>query len=253
MWLRRELRQNVIRNQSSVNHSHVYFARVMVVRLYLFQTCYILPSATRWILTSKNDLKTSVMADEANLDDFILENFDAFIAIVPKESDNYTTLISHCAVLRIKKYWRWGRAEDLEEAINRAREAVAATPDDHQNLAAMLNNLGNMLGSRYERTGKMEDLEEAIKRARQALAVTPEDHSDRAGRLSNLGNKLERRYERTGKMEDLEEAVERARKAVATISHDHPDRAAMLSNLGNKLKKWSIVEVMSQSRDGITI
>lgn len=63
------------------------------------------------------------------------------------------------------RYERTEKMEDLEEAIKRAQEAVAATPDDHPNQAPMLNNLGNMLGLRFDRTGKMENLEQAIQRS----------------------------------------------------------------------------------------
>ncbi len=86
---------------------------------------------------------------------------------------------------------------DLEEAIDREREALAITPNNHPDRAAMLNNLGKKLASRYEGTGKMEDMEEAIAQARDALAMTPDNHSDRAARLHKLENMIARPYERT--------------------------------------------------------
>ena len=92
-----------------------------------------------------------------------------------------------------RRYERTGKMEDLEDAINRVREAVAATSNNHPDRAGRLNNLGNKLESR---TGKTEDLEEAIQRAREAVAATPEDHPNRAGWLHSLGNHLSRRYER---------------------------------------------------------
>jgi len=95
-------------------------------------------------------------------------------------------------MLNDKRYERTGKMEDLEEAIQVARQAVDVTPEDHPDLAERLNNLGNRLESRYERTGKVEDLEEAIRVARQAVDVTPKDHPDLAGRLNNLGTKLSR-------------------------------------------------------------
>lgn len=94
------------------------------------------------------------MADETDFDDLILENFDAIIASFLKESDDYGVLVSHYAGLKYNKHLRWGRAEDLKEAIERARDALAATPENHPYQAAMLNNLGGMLESRYKRTGR---------------------------------------------------------------------------------------------------
>src|SRR5436190_1902559 len=95
--------------------------------------------------------------------------------------------------------------DDLEEAIQGAREAVDATPRDHPDRAGRLNNLGIRLGDRYSRTGAMDDLEEAIRVALEAVDATPQDHPNRAGRLNNLGIRLGDRYSRTGAMGDLEE------------------------------------------------
>ncbi|KAF2680637.1 hypothetical protein K458DRAFT_311228, partial [Lentithecium fluviatile CBS 122367] len=86
----------------------------------------------------------------------------------------------HYAVLKTKEFQRWGRIQDLEEAIKKGKHAVAATKEDDDVYAGRLNNVGIMLECRYERTGKMEDLEEAISIARQAVKVTPEDHPDLA-------------------------------------------------------------------------
>lgn len=74
--------------------------------------------------------------------------------------------------------------EDLEEAVNRAREAVSATSDDHPDRAAMLDHLVIMLGYRYERIRKMEDLEEAMEQARKAVVIAPEHHPDHVNELN---------------------------------------------------------------------
>src|SRR5204862_200408 len=97
--------------------------------------------------------------------------------------------------------------DDLEEAIQVAREAVDAAPQDHPDRTAQLNNLGIRLGDRYSRTGAMDDLEEAIQVAREAVDATGQDHPDRAGRLNNLGIQLGNRYSRAGAMDDLNEAI----------------------------------------------
>jgi hypothetical protein len=55
------------------------------------------------------------------------------------------------------RYERTGKMEDLEEAIERARKAVAATPDDHPDRVGWLSNLGNMLESRFVRIGTPKD------------------------------------------------------------------------------------------------
>ncbi|KAF2185927.1 TPR-like protein [Zopfia rhizophila CBS 207.26] len=142
----------------------------------------------------------------------------------------------HYAVLKIKLFQRWGRIEDLEEAIEKGKHAMAETREEHKAYTERLNNLGIMLESRYMRTGNMEDLEEAIRVARQTVDVTPKDHPDLAAWLNNLGSKLVRRYERTGKMGDLEEAIRVARQAVDVTPEGYPHLAGFLNNLGIKLR-----------------
>ena len=53
--------------------------------------------------------------------------------------------------------------EDLEEAVETARSAVAATLAGHPNLAKYLNNLRMSLRDRYSRIGAVEDFKEVIK------------------------------------------------------------------------------------------
>jgi tetratricopeptide (TPR) repeat protein len=177
------------------------------------------------------------MDNSTNFDTYLLENFEFILSVVAGEDKNLQTkLYMHYVVLKLELFQRWGRTEDLEEAIEKGKHAVVETQEENEAYAKWLNNLGVMLESRYECTGKMEDLEEAIRMARQAVDVTPEDHPDLAGRLNNLGNKLESRYERTGKMENLEEAIRIARQVVDVTPEDHPDLARRLNNLGSKLE-----------------
>lgn len=103
--------------------------------------------------------------------------------------------------------------EDLIQAAEKARSAVAKTSEQHEAFTQRLNDLGVILISLYERTNKIENLEEAIRVTRQAVKATPEDHPDLAGSLKNLGNRLASRYEHTGKIEDLEEAIRETRQA----------------------------------------
>lgn len=61
---------------------------------------------------------------------------------------------------------------DLEEAIDIARQAVAATPNDHPNRAACLDNLGTKLGRRYKRTRAVADLDDASVHLQEAWDTT---------------------------------------------------------------------------------
>src|SRR2546421_12778568 len=100
-------------------------------------------------------MSVPVAAEDDNLNVYLLE---LILRNVPKDSPVYSALLSDYALSKFKRYERWGRMEDLEEAIRRAEEAVAATPDDHPELAGRLNILGINLGCRFKRTGRIEDL-----------------------------------------------------------------------------------------------
>ena len=140
------------------------------------------------------------MDDGFDLDTLLLEDFELILSVVAGEDNSLQTeLYMYYAVLKYKLFQRWGRTEDLKEAIEKGKRAVAETQEGHEAFAGRLNNLGVMLERRYKRMGKMEDLEEAIRVARQAVDVTPKDHPDLAAWLNNLGNQLKSRYERTGK------------------------------------------------------
>lgn len=104
--------------------------------------------------------------------------------------------------MKLKLFWRYGRTEDLIQAVEKGKIAVAKTSEQHEAFTERLNNLGIILANLYKRTDKIEDLEEAIRVTRQAVKATPEDHPNLAACPNNLGNKLGSRYERTGKIEE---------------------------------------------------
>lgn len=85
---------------------------------------------------------TCVNVDEIHNDEFIFDHFDTVIAKITQESDDYALIVSHYAVLRSNNYLRWGRVEDFEVAIERARAVVAATASNYPYRAGWLHNLG---------------------------------------------------------------------------------------------------------------
>jgi len=125
--------------------------------------------------------------------------------------------------------------DDLNQAVDAAGQAVAATPQGHPDRAAILSNIGSQLSRRFGRTGAIDDLNHAVNIASEAVDATPQGHPDQAGRLSNLGNRLGMRFELTGEMEDLHRAVDVTEMATLATPPDHPDRTAMLNNLGSLL------------------
>ncbi|KAH6667397.1 hypothetical protein B0J14DRAFT_602149 [Halenospora varia] len=81
------------------------------------------------------------------------------------------------------RFERTGKMENLEDAIQMARQVLEVTPKSYPDLAGRLINLGIVLEIRFGRTENLENLEEAIQLARQAVDLTPEDHPDLVGNL----------------------------------------------------------------------
>lgn len=112
------------------------------------------------------------------------------------------------AALLANRHEETRNASDLDAAISKAEEALAATPLNHSDRAGRLNNLGVMLSERYTRTGNADDLNAAISKAEEAVAATPLNHSSRAMYLNNLGVMLSKRYTRTGNAADERKALD---------------------------------------------
>ena len=95
-----------------------------------------------------------------------------------------------------------GDAADLDEAIDKGREAASAVNEGSPSRAGLLTNLGAALQGRYERADDPADLDEAIELLRMAASATPDGHLARARHLTNLGLLLRIRSERPGGAED---------------------------------------------------
>ncbi|PWI64198.1 hypothetical protein PCL_12039 [Purpureocillium lilacinum] len=78
-------------------------------------------------------------------------------------------------VNKVESYYAWtGALDNLEEAIQLARQTAAATSDNHPMRPNALSNLANMRAG-VNGLGR----EEAIKLAGQAAAAMPDDHPER--------------------------------------------------------------------------
>ncbi|KAL2672900.1 hypothetical protein Neosp_013617 [[Neocosmospora] mangrovei] len=129
------------------------------------------------------------------------------------------------------QYVRTEVIDDINEAIEYARESLRLQPNNPERLY----NLAIKLGDRFTRTNKMDDVDEAIKLERQALERIPLENSERADYLNILGNQLSDRFDDKGYLPNLEEAIRAAKEALGLMSEDHPNRAAWLNNHASRL------------------
>ncbi|KAG2741662.1 hypothetical protein P692DRAFT_20248238, partial [Suillus brevipes Sb2] len=115
-----------------------------------------------------------------------------------------------------------GSAEDLDQAIALAREALALHPVGHTDRSKSLGNLANLLSTRFDHQGNAKDLDQAIALHREALALNPVGHTDRSWSLNNFALQLSTRFH---------QAIALLREALALHPVGHTDRSWSLNNL----------------------
>ncbi|VDB91776.1 unnamed protein product [Peniophora sp. CBMAI 1063] len=133
------------------------------------------------------------------------------------------------------QFGRFGRLEDLQDAIILEKRVLGLTPEDHTEWPERLRNLAISLHTRYERLGELKDLEDAIATKRLVLDLTPEDHSERPERLRNLAISQKTRFLRLGDLRDLENAIAAHRLVLDLTPEDHAKRPERLRSLAISL------------------
>ena len=100
-----------------------------------------------------------------------------------------------------RRFARLGDIDDLNEAIERYRQAVARVSLFSALLAPALSSLGQALKTRYDHSAVIDDLDEAIEHHRQAIQITSAGAQERAGRFYRLALALPRSVRRLDPVE----------------------------------------------------
>ncbi|TQS45600.1 CHAT domain-containing protein [Cryptosporangium phraense] len=133
---------------------------------------------------------------------------------VPSSPVEMGSLAANLSTMRQAAFVTTSSDDDLDDAVGRAREALAAVPDRHYQRARLWYALGLSLLTRYERRGSVADLDEAVQAGRSAVGATWPGHAMRPLALSALGSALLVRGTGLGIGADLDEAVVASRGAV---------------------------------------
>jgi tetratricopeptide (TPR) repeat protein len=135
------------------------------------------------------------------------------------------------------RYNERGDVRDLDEAIQKAKEAVAAVPAGHTALAMFLHGLGTKLGARFDLSGNVKGLYDARQKLEQALQLISENNIDFAAYSTNLGKCFEMQLDQSKNPEDLAKATQMTERALASIPENHPDLGTTLIHHVNKVVK----------------
>ena len=130
-----------------------------------------------------------------------------------------------------RRFERTGAPDDLDDAIDHPREAVA-TSSSRNDRPVWLSNLALYLRRRFERAGDEADIDEAVEAGRAAVTESGADFSGRAILHSGLGGSLIARHSQFRRMTDLDEAVEIMRSAVHIATPGQIAYPMHLMNLG---------------------
>ncbi|MFJ5779279.1 CHAT domain-containing protein [Streptomyces sp. NPDC093094] len=127
--------------------------------------------------------------------------------VVPPAPD----VLAALATGLLGQFVRLGDPDDMEAALQLARQALAAVPGHAPALSAQ----SAALFHRFRLEADPSDLAEAFDAAYAALAATAEDQPERVDRLTALAFVLRMRFETVGSLEDLTAAIKAAEDAIS--------------------------------------
>ncbi|THG97356.1 hypothetical protein EW026_g4624 [Hermanssonia centrifuga] len=135
---------------------------------------------------------------------------------LPDNSQSRPLYLRDLAVSLRETFEAKGRVEDLNGAIDCAREAIACLPGrnippDEDETYRSLRLLGSLLAKRFQWAREMSDLDEAIQCQYSAMEVDP---TKRYSALDSLSTYLHFRYDVTGDRSDVERALDFSREAL---------------------------------------
>ena len=132
----------------------------------------------------------------------------------------------------LKRFEQTGRYYDLQDAISKSEEAIAAIHNNHPDRPRILSILAIAYMRKFEQTDDLDNLQKAIRKHEEAFTTTaPHNYLARASISCNLVTSLRMRFKRTGNLDDLQKAISKGEEAIATTPHDYQDRIIILNSL----------------------
>lgn len=145
---------------------------------------------------------------------------------------NHNTLITkgessvQCGRSFYARFQRFGRAQDVDQAIAHYDKALKLCSPGHRNHARYLTDMALALFARFQFVRKMEDLDEAIARFREVSKLC-----HRSTSINNLACAIRTRFEQSHSMGDLNEAIICFRQVLNLRAPGHLHRYTSMDNL----------------------
>ncbi|MET9675782.1 CHAT domain-containing protein [Streptomyces sp. NPDC006482] len=144
--------------------------------------------------------------------------------------------------LRQQADWGGAGPDTLDEALDLARRAVAATDAGHPLHARFQSNLALALVQRFREREEQPDLDDAVLAAHRAVAATPEGHPNLADRLRTHAEVLRQAYDRNPAPAALDALIRAAQDAVDATPRRHRQHPSSLALLAFALGVRAVTE-----------
>ncbi|PSR85641.1 hypothetical protein PHLCEN_2v5370 [Hermanssonia centrifuga] len=144
--------------------------------------------------------------------------------LTPRGHIRYAKHLSLLAVALHHRFGLFGRMEDIDNAVDSAREAVAIVRSSHRrhDLVHCLSTLGLCLQLRFSSNlHQLASIEDAIAVRREVVSLS---HPNDWTALRNLAMSIHSRQRRLQKPDGFEEAIILFRKSLTLIPAGHPDK-----------------------------
>lgn len=155
------------------------------------------------------------------------------VDLLRRNPDVYFRILTNFGYALAQRYALFQRTEDLEQAIECAREAYENAPKNSEPYYITLNNLASRLRMRYLRSQHADDINEALKlidELRSNTAPGTPQHIMAAAQLGAIGSD---KFKRTNKFEDLDEALGYCTSSLQGLPEGHEARVALLAEISS--------------------
>ncbi|CAG2007582.1 unnamed protein product [Fusarium graminearum] len=156
---------------------------------------------------------------------------------IPPDASYRAQCLSTLSQLLHEQYGVRKGKVDPTEAVQVARDALAADSENSLDRATYLHRLGYLLSETFHFTRARSDIEESVKLLRQATSETYDDDNEWISRSFDLAFALESRSAATGSLEDLSESIAIAQKVLEMSPDDHERRLKRSLRLASRLKE----------------
>jgi tetratricopeptide (TPR) repeat protein len=144
--------------------------------------------------------------------------------------------------------------ENLTEATNICRSAIARCPQDDRLHPVLLNTLGHCYRLRFGLLNDSSDLHQALMLHEEALQYGSDEDTEYPVTLLKLGTTLQIRFTCNGSRDDLERAIELQREALRLLPLGSPERAGYQTNLAFTLQeRYSLLGLAEDLYEAIAL